>query len=171
MANSLDFNILSTNSPKTLSIHDGSIYDSIPGHPKVCILMPGFSTNVELTFQPNKINTFNSNNLGLSNVTTVDALVNLPDGIYKINYHIDGDIFVEKLYLRVDKLMCKIDNALLTIDFESCDDIVRKQKINKLTEIQFMVMAGIACANVCNSTSAVSLYRRASKELDKICKD
>lgn len=162
MAVSLDINIIDTNSSRTIGILDVSIYDNNLAItlPKITLTAPGFSA-VQLPFQPKRINTFNSNSFGFTSTANVSELSELPDGVYKAVYT-ESSYEVIKVFMRTEKLRCKLEKALLCLDF--CD---RKSSTKELAEIEFMIQASIAATNVCNVNLAVELYRKASEELDR----
>lgn len=172
MATTLDFNIFDTGNCKTLGIYDLSTYavGQAISDPVVTVYMPGFADSVVVDFVPRKINLVNSNNLNITCTTDVNSLTNLNDGIYKVKYTIkpSATYSVEKTFLRTCKIQCKFESALLKLDILNCEDSNMMAKINKLKEIEFMIMSAIANANKCNTTLAIELYKRADKELDKI---
>jgi hypothetical protein len=176
MTTVLDLTIFDTHNCKTLGIWDTSQYlqGQVLSSPIIKVGIPGFFNEVTLNFVPKKINILNSNDLGLSTVTEADDLISLPDGVYCITYCLGvsasgAPICGEtKQFLRTCRLQCRYDNALLKLDILSCDDVERKQKINKLQEIDFFIQTALAAANVCNFTLAMKLYNRAQRELDKL---
>lgn len=170
MATTLNFDIFETNNPKTLGVMDSSIYDSTPiTSPIISILLPGYVVPVHLQYQPNKVNIYNSNNLGLTDVDDPADFTELPDGIYTINYSfIPRDTYyIEKKIFRTMKLQKKFEKAILKYGSE-CS--TKKDQLNKLLEIEFYMYGAIANANVCEYNKAIQLYSQALKELDQFLK-
>ncbi len=165
MASSLDFNVIDTNTPKTIALLDVSIYDGSILLPLITITAPGFKPK-SIIFKPKKINVFNSNTLGITNVTTVSNLSDLPDGLYKATYAITG-ASVDKIWMKVDKLICLFGQVLLKMDI-LCDGT--NPHLNQMRDIEFLIQASVASANVCNTKTAVDLYRRAADELNELNK-
>ena len=171
MATTLNFDIFETNNPKTLGIMDSSLYDNnIPiASPIISILLPGYIEPVHLYYQPNKVNIYNSNNLGLTSVSDPSDFSELPDGIYTINYSFvpRETYFIEKKIFRTMQLQKGFEKALLKYGSE-CS--TKKDQLNKLLEIEFYMYGVIANANVCEYNKAIQLYAQASKELDQFLK-
>lgn len=175
MDTSLDFTIIDTSNCKTIGIVDTSYYNpsTTIGAPTLKVYRPGFKNPVTINLIPRKVNIINSNDLGFSNTNLVDGLLDLSDGIYRIQYTINpADTYsVEKTFIRVCKLQCKYDSALLKLDVMNCDDPTRKSKLVKLREIEFLIASSIAASNVCNNKLAIKLYERANIELDRFERD
>lgn len=169
MTTSLDFTILETYNCNTLGVVDTSYYSDgqVISNPRIYIYLPGETNPVILGFLPRKVNIYNSNNLGLSNVTSVSDLITIPDGVYKVRYAF-STFTVEKYFLRTCLLQCKYDSVLLQLDIFDCNETSRKAKLNNLKDIEFIIMSAIASASKCNYSLAASLYDRADKELDKL---
>jgi hypothetical protein len=153
----LDFTILDTNSPRTLALMDGSDYGGPVVSASVVVTIPGFSA-VTVPISPNKVTVMNSNTLGLSAVTTVEDLAELPDGIYKISFTHSAQN-VTKTFMRVEKLRCSYENAILSGELSD---------MKHFMEIEFLIQSSIASANICNHDLAVELYRQASKEIARL---
>lgn len=145
---------------------DTSIYDANPPvvvNPTIEIKVPGFNA-VYLPFTIQQINTFNSTDLGL---TVAGEEIDLPDGIYCIKYTIDPPLvnFVEKSFIRVDKLQEKFDGAFMTLDMMECDREIKTQAMVTLNTIYFYLQGAIASANNCAVVNAAKLYEQADKML------
>ena len=104
----IDFYILETGSPMTLSVYDNSdwIYaENLPAY--LVIKVPGSKKDKTYSFKKNAINTLNSHNLGLSCLKgdcTEEEYVELPDGIYTITLKSGYEGIEEtKYYLKTDK--------------------------------------------------------------------
>lgn len=164
----LDISIINTYNPNVLSIADISYYPVgyIINNPYIEITPPGFG-KVTVLFSPKSLNVFNSLQLQVSGDT---CLTTLPDGIYKIRYSIQPNynMFVEKSYLRIDKLMEDFDTAFLKIDINECDTKIKESYRMKLDEIEVYIQAAMAAANKCNDKLAYDLFLKASKYLEKL---
>lgn len=176
----LDLDIIGTHNPKSIGIADITIYDSeIINTPTIEVIPPGFG-KVSLPFVPREVNIFNSNNLKLSNSQTSEGLSILPDGIWKVKYSFAPATtnFINKKFLRVDALMQKYFQAFLSIDFSDCADNdgycqkSKKEKEQKLREIELMINGAISAANRDQEIEAMQMYRRADSMIDRldICK-
>lgn len=101
----IDFYTLNTGNPKLLSIFDNSDWEHAEPLPSyLSIILPGSTREITYTFSKNKINTLNSNNLGLTcKDDRPKRYSDLPDGIYTIKL-ISGFEGIEetKYYLKND---------------------------------------------------------------------
>jgi hypothetical protein len=163
----LNFIVVQTNSPMTMTILDASVYPTNPpivSNPTIVINVPGFG-KVELPFTPNTYNTYNSTNLGM---TTLGNEIPLHDGIYKIRYFVtpEAQTFVEHAILRVDKLLEKYYAAFLTLDMMECDMAIKTQSFVQLSTIMTFIQGAVAAANNCASVESDKLYKQANKMLD-----
>lgn len=168
----LDITLIPTYSLKTLGIADISVYPNNFQvlNPNIEITAPGMM-KVSITFNPKAVNIFNSNNINLTRATNFDQLASLPDGIYTIKYSIapNHERFVEKSFMRVDKLECKFAQTFLYLDLD--DDSfkdVHKNKINSLKKARMFIDGSVAAMNECDSDLALKLYQKADSLLDRI---
>lgn len=154
-----------------LGIADASTYPAAPpvSSPTIEITIPGFG-KVNLPFNKNDFNIFNSTSLGLSAVG--DPLIPLPDGIYTIRYSVTPayENFVEKTILRVEHLQERFDEAFMKLDMMECDAAIRTQQKVELNSIYFFIQGAIAAANNCAIDTANRLYAQASKMLNNFIK-
>lgn len=173
MPSSLDISVIESNNTKSISILDLSMYLGIPANPKLTILLPGFTTAIELNFLPNRINTYNSNNLNLSDVSSIEELKELPDGIYKITYTIGttNKITIVRNYLRTERLQNNFNSVLLKLDLYNCENTKKKDYINKLKEIEFLLASAKANANKCNLKVAIDIYQYSQNLIKKLEQD
>lgn len=175
----LDLDIIATHSPKTLGVVDISIYktNQVINSPTLEITPPAFG-KVSMIFTARDVNIFNSNNLKLSDSINADGLIDLPDGIWKFKYSISPatDNFIRKKYFRTDLIQNKYYQAFLEADFSECTDESsyclpsnsKKDKENKLREIELMINGCIAAANRNEDELAMSMYKRADGLLNRI---
>jgi len=128
------------------------------------INVPNFGI-VNIPFVVNELNIFSSANLGITPVGTNQPL---PDGIYFLKYtvsppHIN---FVEKSFMRVDRLQEKFDEAFMRLDMMECDRAIKMQAKVELTTVSFFINGAIAAANNCAIVEANKLYLQADKMLN-----
>lgn len=167
----LDIVIFNTNNCKTLGVIDSSIYSNplTVAEPTITLWTPGTNTYVTTSILPGKVNILNSNTLNLTCSDTIEGLINLPDGFYKIKYTVkpSATYSVEKTFLRICKLRSKYESALLKLDVYNCNDQERKLKLGELKEIEFLMITAQAAATICNQSLALKLYKKADKKLDQ----
>lgn len=163
----LDLLIIDTHNTYSLGIGDISTYVGTPVNPTIQLTPPGFNT-VTLSFTPNNINIYDSENLGLCVASQVENTP-IPDGVYKIRYtiHPAHKYYVEKTFMKVDQILEKFDIAFLKTDIVNCDIDLKEKDAKLLREINFDIQGAIAAANSCAIKLANQLYSRANTRLDK----
>jgi len=170
---SLNLNILvvPTYDSRILSVKDISTYATTPSAPNIEITIPGGFGFVNLPFNINTTNVFNSASLGITSPT--DAEVPLPDGVYFLKYSIAPafENFVEKSIMRVDQLQEKFDNAFMRLDLMECDRAIKTQAKVELNSIYYFIQGSIAAANNCAVIESNKLYNQAKKMLDNFIKN
>jgi hypothetical protein len=163
----LDLLLIDTHNSFSLGISDFSQYPTNFNivSPSLEVTAPGFAP-INISFVPNSMNIYTSENLGI--VCLGEENVELPDGIYQIKYTIAPAFryFVERSFIRVDKLQEKFDTAFMKLDILQCDGPIRKQREEELDSINFYIQAAIAAANKCAPELAMKLYRKADKMLN-----
>lgn len=163
-----DILLLDTHNLKTMAIGDISFYPPSFSiiNPTLEVIPPGF-TKVNLMVSSKSITTFNSNDVRLTECTTADGLVPLPDGIWDLKYSFSpaNVNFVVKRFLRTDNLQNAFFNAFMKTDLSECDNDIRIKDKEALEEIWFLIQEAIAAANMCNDTRAMNIYRLAQKKL------
>lgn len=170
MISRLSFDIIDTHDFKTLGIVDTSWYnpDITIESPTLEILPPGYTYAVSPYFMPRSLNVFNSNGVGITKATCEEELVDLPDGIWKIKYSIcpNDKLFIEKFFLKTDKLECRYAQAFLNLDFNlNSDDSLKKKK---LQDVELFITGAIAAANNQDPKLASDLYTKADRLLDSL---
>ena len=90
MISQLDIYIEKILNPKILVVKDCSFYNPeiVVTKAKLDLQYPNSSNYVNIPVGKNFSYIINSNTIGLTNVTNSDALSDLPDGIWTINYSI-----------------------------------------------------------------------------------
>jgi hypothetical protein len=165
---SLNLNILvvPTYDSRILSVKDIFTYATTPSAPNIEITIPGGFGFVNLPFNINTTNIFNSASLGITSPT--DAELPLPDGVYFLKYSIAPafENFVEKSIMRVDQLQEKFDNAFMRLDLMECDRAIKTQAKVELNSIYYFIQGSIAAANNCAIDTANKLYIQADRMLN-----
>jgi hypothetical protein len=172
MVSRLNFDIIDTHDFKTLGIVDTSWYnpDITIETPTIEIQAPGYVYSASPFFMVKALNVYNSNGLGITKASCEEELVDLPDGLWKIKYSIcpNDKLFIEKFFLKTDKIMCRYTQAFLSLDLNlPSDSEIEKSKRKKLSEIEFYITGAIAAANNQNAKLAHDLYKKADKLLDQ----
>lgn len=172
----LDLNIIDTHNNFTIAIADVSVYDSTPiTNATIEITPPGWG-KVSLPFQPRAMNTYNSNDVGITCVGDLSQLVELPDGFWQLTYSINPNTttFVNYSFIRVDNIQCRLDNALLKL-LSGKRDITFLKDERYLLDIQMLINGAVAAANKLDNALSMDFYHKASEMIDRFnnqkCKD
>jgi len=158
-----------THDAKSLLIADISLYP-VPYsivNPTIEITVPGFNV-VTLAFTAQGFTVYNSMSLQITCSDLDCETIDLPDGIYNVKYSITPAYryFVNKSFLRVNKLQEKFDKVYLKLDFMQCDQAIKQEDFELLNTIQTYINGAIAAANNCLDTLAMKLYGKASEAID-----
>lgn len=171
MVSKLNFNIVDTHDFKTLGVVDTSWYnpDITVETPTIEILPPGYTVAASPFFMIKALNVYNSNGLGITRASCEEELVDLPDGLWKIKYSIcpNDKLFIERFFLKTDKIQCKYNKAFLSLDLENLSDSKQQQKRKDLNEIEIFLNGSIAAANNQNAKLASDLYKKADNLLNR----
>jgi len=171
MVSRLNFDIVDTHDFKTLGIVDTSWYnpDITIETPTIDIYPPGYTHAASPFFMIRALNVYNSNGIGLTKASCEEELVDLPDGLWKIKYSIcpNDKLFIEKFFLKTDKIVCRYTQAFLTLDLSMLDEDSEKKKRKKLEEIELYIQGAIAASNNQNAKLASDLYKKANTLLDR----
>ena len=171
MISKLDFNIVDTHSFKTLGLVDTSIYnpDIQIENISLEITPPGFKYPAKPFFLSKSLNIYNSNNVGLTKAQCEEELIDLPDGLWKVKYSIcpNDKLFLEKVFLRINKLECKFTQAFLTLDLSNCDTEIEEYKLKQLEEIDLYIQGALAASNISDFKLTTDLYKKANNMLDR----
>ena len=165
----IDFEVLKTNTCKVLKVLDLSHWANAElDAAYISILTPGATVPIVHIFQKEKINRFNTNNLGLSDVTDYSYLGALPDGIYAITLQrcIDDDKAITKYHLQDCQIRCSIARKLISVDL-TCTPC-RKELLKEIQDIMLFLDGAQAQTDLCNVNKAMEYYQRASTLLDRI---
>jgi len=163
----LDIIVIPTYNTLTLGIVDASTYPTDPPNvsaPDIEINIPNFGI-IHLPFVVNELNVFSSSNLGITPIGTNDPI---PDGVYYLKYTVaPANVnFVDKTFMRVDRIQEKFDEAFMKLDMMECDRAIKTQAKVELTTISFFINGAVAAANNCAIVEANKLYLQADKMLN-----
>lgn len=170
----LDLLILDTHNTKTLGVGDISFYPQGIQivNPSIQITPPSYP-KVTLAYAAKNLTIYNSNTLGITCSDEECAMVDLPDGVWKIKYTITpaNERLVEKSFLRTEKIQQQWGIAFLSSEIKGCDTRINQQQKDELDTIWDLIQGAIASANQCNDISAMNKYRLAESFLKKFTKN
>lgn len=164
----LDLLVFDTHNATTLAIGDASTYPTgfSVSTPTIEITVPSYPM-ISLAFVAGSVQVYNSTTLGI----TTDNCENiaLPDGLYKIKYSVYPAYlyYMEKTFLRVDRLMQKFDDVYMKLDMFECDQALKYQEQQKLYDIEDYINGAVAASNKCANKAAVEYYTKANSLIDK----
>lgn len=166
----LSFDIYDTTNSKTLVLIDTSDYYEQPERPLLEITMPGYSKYFLANIIASKVNTLNSNIIGLSAFVAGDDLCTLPDGVWTFKLKICpyDKIFKIKYHLRTVELENKLDRIYKALDFSDCDVSEDAKLKNSIIDIILSIESGKAHARCGDVKKAHDLYNIGSTLADKI---
>lgn len=165
--NKLSFEVLPTSNCNTLAIADTSIYNGVPEGATLQVELPDSSVIKEFPYTTGGVTVLNSNSLGYTNVSDLEDLQALPDGVYTIKISIcPYDIFwYEKDYYRTCQLECKYYKAVIQLDLSVCESCYSKNKMNKLNLAWVYIQGVWANTQDGNINKATECYNVANKIL------
>jgi len=121
---------------------------------RLLITVPGFGYPILHDVEPGFNRSFNAIDLTLQGGFNYADTADLPDGIYTLNYSIapNDQVYVEYNYLRQCQAYCLYYGRVCALDLNPCNMCGdRKEKIDKLQEIKFILEAAKAYAEECNA--------------------
>lgn len=167
----LDLFFLDSHSTELLTIADVSQYPTgfNISSPTIEITPPGYDM-ISIPFVAQSLQVYNSTTLGITEEDCDN--IALPDGIYRIKYTIYPAYryYVNKTFIRVDKLLEKFDRVYVQLDINQCDLATKKVEKRQIDLIWEYINGAIASANQCAEKQAMELYNRAYDALDKLAK-
>lgn len=170
MISKLSFNVIDTHDFKTLGIVDTSWYnpDITVETPTIEIFPPGFTYAASPFFMIKALNIYNSNGLGITKASCEEELIDLPDGLWKVKYSIcpNDKLYIEKFFLKTDKLQCRYTQAFLNLDLSKVDSDSELKKRSNLQDIELFIQGAIAAANNQDAKLASDLYKKANNMLN-----
>lgn len=164
----LDFIIIDSHDPKFLAVADISQFPTgfIVVSPTIEVTPPSFPSSLHVHSVGN-VAVFNTNTLNITCVEDYSLLPELPDGLWKIRITISPahKYNMEKSFFRIDALLHKWQQALISTDIKECDQSIKKQDKLALDDIYNFMQGAIAAANECDYNRAVQLYDLAKRLL------
>lgn len=176
--NIIDFEIIPTGNPNTLVFVDSSTYIEEPDRPLLEILMPGYSKFLLANVVARQINTFNSNTLGYTELLNADCLLELPDGVYRLNYKVCPYTVNYKIknIIRTTLLEQKLRFVYEKIEASNCSIKEDKTILGDIAEVHMLIEGchSIVAVNEKKATEFYSLAEKITKHLikrlEKCCK-
>lgn len=166
--NILDIDLIQTGNPKTLVFVDASDYIGEPERPLLEVTLPGHSKYFLVNFVARKVNTFNSNTLGLTELLNNDCLVDLPDGVYSVRFKICpyNTALIDKVFFRTTLIEISLGELYDRIDASDCYVKEDKEIKSAIVEIHTLI-EGAKLVVQHNIKKANQFYSLASKLLQK----
>lgn len=166
----LDFSILETNSPQTLVFLDTSEYFENPEQPLLEITLPGQNKYFLVNIAARKVNTFNSNTIGLTEVLENCNLIDLPDGVYKFKYKICPYQYVNRIKYHLRTTVFQKSLNILLDSLEDSDCSARQEKKLKATLIEtfLLIESAKASAELGHVDKASDKYQQALKTVNTL---
>lgn len=171
----LDLMLIDSYNLSTLVIADSSWYPStfIITNPTLEITPPGFN-KITVDFNEKSANIFRADDLGIDCDASCPDLPELPDGIYTVKYSVypNSTYYIEKNFIRVDKIKDTYRKAFLKVDLGTCYLTNKKKELkNTLKRVKLLIEGSIAAANSCDQESAYQHYKKANEILQSILND
>lgn len=171
----VDFEIIPTGNPKTLVFIDASNYYTEPERPLLEITMPGFNKYFLVNIVARKVNTFNSNTIGLTELVNNGDLTNLPDGAYHFRFKVCPyeTVFKDKVFFRTTLIEQRLSELYDKLGATECTKATDSQTLRDIVEVHALIEGAkvIVCKN---ETKANQFYQLASALIDsiseKLCK-
>jgi len=157
----IDFQVIETNDPKRLIVHDFSDWvDSVTYVTTIEITLPGQTDPVNITYGQNLYNAYDSINL-LSETVRTD----LPDGIYTLNViGIENSTFnLEKKYLKTDVTEISISKLYLQ-EYNKCTAC---DPVKVLRELRYCLEAAKELIKIGELEKAQATFNRVISEVDR----
>ena len=171
----IDFQTLESKNPQFLLIADLSVWEyaeSLPAN--VLITLPGSTIPLIYSWKKNAINSFNSNNFGISCVVSCDeqAYIDVPDGIYTITLKSGyEDVERTRYYLKTDRFENQLSKVIIKNGFEY--DPKDRNFRDNIFQIKWMLLTAQSLAHQGDFVSAAHNFEEAKKLLNTYidCKD
>lgn len=160
----LSFFILDTDNPKTFVFVDTSSYQKEPERPLMEITPPGYNKYFLVNIVARKVNTLNSNTIGISDILEGRCLVDLADGVWTFKYKICpyDEVFIVKYNLRTVKLERSLAELYKELDFSDCDVSEDESLKKDIIDAQLAIASGKANAERGDVKKATTLYKLAN---------
>lgn len=167
----IDFAVLESNDPKSITILDKSVYLDVPEKPLLDIILPGFTGVISVPYLQGTIITINSDNLHLTEACEYGELASLPDGVYQITMKVCpyDELFTKKCWLKTSALQAMFQNVLLGLD-DTCFLSEDKKVRETIMDIEILLLSAKAEVNICNVQKATLKYQTALKKIQSLAK-
>jgi hypothetical protein len=165
----VDFTVIPDFSPDTLIIGDMSVW-AVAEDKQASILItpPGSTKAISNSFMKHKLNIFNSENLGITCLTTDDQhnYINLSDGIWTINLQssLEG-LEKTRYYLKADQFRMDLDKIYIRAGLEYSKG--SKKFREDLQDIEFLARTAAAHTRNGDFYKADRNFSEAKRLLDK----
>jgi hypothetical protein len=160
---------MQTGNPKTLVFVDSSHYYTEPEKPLLEITLPGHNKFFLVNVVARKVNTFNSNTIGLTQTFQNVQLTDLPDGAYHLRYKVcPYDYYAEeKTIFRTVLIEEKLAGVYDKLEASECSKKEDKKILEDIVHITVLIEGAkaVACKN---KKKANEFYQLADKLIDRI---
>ncbi len=168
MTPKLDLIIIDTHSTLSIALADTSSYPTgwINTNPTIQITPPGYEL-VTLPFTPTSMQVYKAINLGI--VCNSCGDIELPDGIWKFKYSVyPANVnYVEKSFVRIDRLQEKLDELYLNLDISECDEKIKREDKEVLSIIQDYIEGAVSAGNKCVDKLFTVYYQKATQMINQ----
>ena len=162
MKPNLSYQVFPSYDSRVLIIADTSTWAHLIEEPTyIDITLPGSKTAKTLPYQKEKVNVFNSSNLGYGcEALCEDDLISLPDGIYCLKVYVcEGNkFFLENHYLRTVNLELKLNKLLVDVGL-GCNP--NTNCVNQIIEAEMLLKGAKADILFGNLQDAGKKYEQA----------
>lgn len=158
----LSFEILDVGNPRTLVFLDTSYYFEEPDRPLLEVTLPGHNKYFLVNIVPRKVNTLNSNTIGLTETLNTHNLVDLPDGVWTLKFKICpyDKIYTQQYYLRTVALERSIQKIFDFVELSDCDIEKDKKYRNEIVNIFILLESAKGHAKEGNVKKASEQYQK-----------
>lgn len=168
----IDFDIIEGGS-KYLKIDDISIWSNLVNTTSyVEILKPTYSEPNVHYFKKGAVNNYNSNHLQTSykDLGSMESCDTLPDGVYTITVKTSCErYYTSKLHLRTNLLDLELSKYI--VSNTNINAPLDMDKINSVTEVDYLIKSAKAHTEVDNKETATVLYNLAQEKLQDLQKE
>jgi hypothetical protein len=165
----INFEIIPTGNSKTLIFIDSSDYFTEPEKPLLEITLPGYDKYFLVNIVPRKVNTFNSNSIGLTEILNNGKIVDLPDGAYHFRFKVCPyeSVFKDKVYFRTTLIEEKLSEIYNSLEDDDCCLKKDKELLHEIVEIHSLIEGAKSVVHK-NEKKANAFYKLASSLVDKV---
>lgn len=165
----IDFEVIPTGNPKTLVVIDSSDYYTEPEKPLLEITLPGYNKYFLVNIEARKVNTFNSNTIGITTFLNGSEIVELPDGVYTYRFKVCpyDKLYKDKRFFRSTLIERELAAIYSKLDASDCSVSEDKKIISSIVEIHALIEGAKAVANK-SEKKANQFYQLAVKLIDDV---